>query len=290
MHYLVVAATQVAHSDVPVLITGPNGAGKEKLAEILQANSACADGPFVKVNIGALPADLLEAELFGAEQGAYTGANRRRVGRFEAADGGTLFLDEIGTLSRDGQTRLLRVLQTGEFERLGSSQSRSARVRVISATNSDLPRAIRNGTFREDLYYRLNVIELEVPGLADRPRDILPLARHFLDDRHRLGANAEQALLAYSWPGNVRELQNAIRRACLLSPTDEIEAETLDLDLDLAAPEPDVSEQEVRQALDEHGGVIAKAARALGISRQALYRRMEKFGIDLVERRATPNA
>lgn len=292
MHYLVVAATQVAHSDVPVLITGPNGAGKEKLAEILQANSACAAGPFVKVNIGALPADLLEAELFGAEQGAFTGANRQRVGRFEAADGGTLFLDEIGTLSRDGQTRLLRILQTGEFERLGSSQSRSARVRVISATNSDLPGAIRNGTFREDLYYRLNVIELEVPGLADRPRDILPLARHFLDDQHSLGSEAEQALLAYHWPGNVRELQNCIRRACLLSPSSEIDARTLDLDpgVDLAAPEPDVSEQQLREALREHGGVIAKAARALGISRQALYRRMEKYGIDSLERRASPDA
>lgn len=284
MHYVVGAATQVAHSDVPVLITGPNGAGKEKLADIVQANSGCADGPFIKVNVGALPADLLEAELFGAEKGAYTGASKARVGRFEAADGGTLFLDEIGNLSPDGQAKLLRVLQTGEFERLGSSKTTRVSVRVISATNTNIRQEIEDGGFREDLFYRLNVIELDVPPLADRRDDILPLARFFLDDAHELAPDAERALTSYAWPGNVRELQNAIKRACLLAPGREIETEVLDLDLPEGFNEPD--EAEIRAALDDCGGVVARAARTLGISRQALYRRMEKYGIEPAERRA----
>ena len=265
MHYLVGAATQVAHSDVPILITGPNGAGKEKLAEIVQA------------------------KLFGAEQGAYTGANRQRIGRFEAAHNGTLFLDEIGTLSRDGQTRLLRVLQTGEFERLGSSVSRRVRVRVISATNTNLKQAIREGRFREDLYYRLNVIELAVPPLRERKRDILPLARFFLDESHELSEGAVSTLLDYSWPGNVRELQNCIRRASLLAAGHLIEADDLDLDRDVAVnvtEDAQLGEQEIRDALQRSNGVVARAARALGISRQAFYRRMEKFGIDCADRRA----
>ena len=285
MHYVVAAATQVAHSDVPVLITGPNGAGKEKLADIVQANSSCKDGPFIKVNIGALPADLLEAELFGAEQGAFTGANKKRVGRFEAADGGTLFLDEIATLSHDGQAKLLRVLQTGEFERLGSSKTRQVNVRVISATNADVKQAIRDGSFREDLFYRLNVIELEVPPLAARSEDVAPLAKFFLDDEHVLSEDAERLLTAHAWPGNVRELQNSIRRACLLAPRAEIEAAALGLEMGAElASEPD--EDAIIGALEGSNGVIAKAARTLGISRQALYRRMQKFGIEQSERRS----
>src|SRR5437899_1576470 len=180
MHRVVSLAVQVAASDVPVLVTGPNGAGKEKIAEIVQANSRRRERPFVKVNAGALPDELLESELFGAEAGAYTGALRRRVGRFEAADGGTLFLDEIGTLSAAGQTKLLRVLQSGEFERLGSSETRRVDVRVLAATNVDLRDGMARGRFREDLFYRLNVIELAVPALRDRPEDVLPLAEHFL--------------------------------------------------------------------------------------------------------------
>jgi DNA-binding NtrC family response regulator len=168
MRDLVTKATHIAPSDVPVLITGPNGSGKEVLAAIIQANSAVRTGPFIKVNVGALPKDLMEAELFGAEAGAYTGATKVRQGRFEAADGGTLFLDEIGNLSLEGQAKLLRVLQTGEFERLGSSVTRKVKVRLISATNSDLPTSIAAGRFREDLYYRLNVIELKVAPLAER--------------------------------------------------------------------------------------------------------------------------
>src|SRR4051812_31947229 len=221
MRDLVTKATHVAPASVPVLITGPNGSGKEIIAAIIQANSAVRSGPFVKVNVGALPKDLMEAELFGAEAGAFTGAVKARQGRFEAADGGTLFLDEIGNLSLEGQAKLLRVLQTGEFERLGSSVTRKVRVRVISATNTNLPTAIAEGRFREDLYYRLNVIELKVPPLAERTDDVLPLARYFLEGA-RLSAQAERALIAHPWPGNVRELLNTIRRASLMSTSPEI--------------------------------------------------------------------
>lgn len=282
MHELVTLATRIAHADVPVLITGPNGAGKEKLAEIVQANSDRSDKPFVKVNVGALPADLMESELFGAEAGAYTGAKTAREGRFEAADGGTLFLDEIGNLSLDGQAKLLRVLQTGEFERLGSSQTRHVEVRVISATNADLPAAVREGTFREDLFYRLNVIQLELPPLIERPDDVLPLALHFLEASSSLSVEAEAALMRHNWPGNVRELQNSLRRACLLAGSERIGAEDLQLASTVVQEarighEPDKAQ--VLAALEQARGVVARAARALGMSRQALYRRMEKFGI-----------
>src|SRR4029453_14036815 len=188
-------ACQVARADVPVLITGPNGAGKERIAEIIQANSDVRNGPFVTLNCGALPAELIEAELFGAEAGAYTGATQAREGKFEAADGGTLFLDEIGNLPLAGQVKLLRVLETGRFQRLGSNRERQVKVRVISATNADLSAMIRAGSFRQDLLYRLNVIELALPPLADRPDDILPLAEHFLAEGKMLHASAQAAPL-----------------------------------------------------------------------------------------------
>ena len=282
MRDLVMKATHVAPADVPVLLTGPNGSGKEILAAIIQANSAVRSGPFVKVNVGALPKDLMEAELFGAEAGAFTGATRVRQGRFEAADGGTLFLDEIGNLSLEGQAKLLRVLQTGEFERLGSSATRHVKVRLISATNSDLPSAIGAGRFREDLYYRLNLIELRVPPLNERKEDVLPLARHFLSSGQQLGLAAQRALLAHSWPGNVRELMNTMRRAALLSGNAEIGPADLGLPSVAAAEvtaerEPDRAE--IESALTRARGVIARAARELGLSRQALYRRMEKLGL-----------
>ena len=282
MRDLVMKATHVAPADVPVLLTGPNGCGKEILAAIIQANSSVRQGPFVKVNVGALPKDLMEAELFGAEAGAYTGATKVRQGRFETADGGTLFLDEIGNLSLEGQAKLLRVLQTGEFERLGSSATRHVKVRLISATNSDLPAAIAAGRFREDLYYRLNLIELRVPPLAERRDDILPLARHFLPPGQKLSVAAERALLAHSWPGNVRELMNTMKRAALLSGS----AEILPAELGLpnapasdALPEREPDRAEIESALARARGVIARAARELGLSRQALYRRMEKLGL-----------
>jgi DNA-binding NtrC family response regulator len=289
MHTLVAMATQVAHADVPVLITGPNGAGKEVLADIVQANSAQADGPYFKVNVGALPQELIEAELFGTEAGAFTGA-RARAGRFEAADGGTLFLDELGTLSGGGQAKLLRVLQTGEFERLGSNHPRRTHVRVIAATNTPLRQAMRDGTFREDLFYRLSVIELEVPPLAARREDIVPLARHFLPPGFRLSPEAEELLRGYPWPGNVRELQNALRRACLLSPESTITPQGLSLPSARGAlpeaPEPDRAG--IEQALARAQGVIARAARELGLSRQALYRRMERLGLKHEAPRAAP--
>ncbi|MFV8784360.1 sigma-54-dependent transcriptional regulator [Microbulbifer sp. SA54] len=278
-------ATQVAHSDVPVLITGPNGAGKEKIADIIQANSSVKHGPYVKVNVGALPEELMEAELFGAEAGAYTGAGSKvRQGRFEAADGGTLFLDEIGELSASGQVKLLRVLQTGEFQRLGSSQTRKVKVRVISATNSNLPQMISDGSFRQDLFYRLNVIELKLPPLCERPEDILPLARAFLaSSGKQLAPQTQQRMLRYSWPGNVRELQNVMQRAAVLTRGDSIEEETLALPEELLQKKPEHSFEPSRELLEQTlancNGIIAQAARELGLSRQALYRRLDKFGI-----------
>jgi DNA-binding NtrC family response regulator len=282
MERVVGMAVQVARSDVPVLITGPNGAGKEGIARIIQANSAVREGPFVTLNCGAIPGELIEAELFGAEAGAYTGASRAREGKFEAADGGTLFLDEIGNLPLAGQVKLLRVLETGRFERLGSNREREVRVRVISATNADLPSMIRAGGFREDLYYRLNLIEIRLPPLAERTLDILPLAELFLAPGKRLGPAARRVLQAHAWPGNVRELKNAITRGCLLSPGEELDPATLGLQTAPAATrnddEPDRAD--IERALHDAGGVLAQAAQALGLSRQALYRRMERLGIE----------
>src|ERR1700730_8491888 len=216
MERVVELACRVARADVRVLITGPNGAGKERIAQIVHANSALRSGPFVAINCGAIPSELIEAELFGAEAGAYTGANRARTGRLEAAHGGSLFLDEIGDLPLGGQVKLLRVLETGQFEMLGSSKTRTANARILSATNADLPTLIREGRFREDLYYRLNVIDIAVPALAERPADILPLARHFLGDTLQVSEDAASALTAHDWPGNVRELRNPIEHAKLL--------------------------------------------------------------------------
>lgn len=275
-------ACQVARSELPVLITGPNGSGKEKFAEILHANSSVRNGPFVAVNCGALPSELIEAELFGAEAGAYTGANKSREGKFEAADGGTLFLDEIGTLTQAGQIKLLRVLETGRFERLGGNRERHVKVRVISATNADLPALIRNGQFREDLLYRLNAIELKLPPLAERPDDILPLARHFLPEGKFLGDDAARALLRHTWPGNVRELRNAVQRAALLARADTLEASDFDLPPAAAAGASSAEEPDrdtIEAALERNGGVLAQAAAELGLSRQALYRRLDRLGI-----------
>jgi DNA-binding NtrC family response regulator len=284
MAQVVALACQVARADVPVLIIGPNGAGKEKIAELIQANSAVKGGPFVTVNCGALPSELIEAELFGAEAGAYTGAIRARQGKFDAADGGTLFLDEIGNLSASGQMKLLRVLETGRFEPLGSNRERQVEVRVLSASNADLPAMIRSGSFREDLYYRLNTIEIAVPPLADREADILPLAEHFLatdqgSGKH-LSLDAREALCRHGWPGNVRELRNALKRAALLAKGDEIAADDLRLPSApiLLSPEQ-VDREAIELALARAGGVVAQAASDLGLSRQGLYRRMEKLGI-----------
>lgn len=276
MHQLLTTALQVAKAEVPVLITGPNGAGKEKIAELIQRNSAVRDGPFVRINAGAIPVELLEAEMFGAEPGAYTGLKKARAGFFEEANGGTLFLDEIGNLPLSGQVKLLRLLQTGEYQRLGSSQTRRAKVRLISATNTDLPAAIAGGHFREDLFYRINVIELALPPLADRREDILPLARHFLAGRP-LSAEACRHLETYDWPGNVRELANVMARAQLLAKSHTIEAADLGLPKlkPRSRPAYEPSLEEIQSAI-ACSGSHAEAARQLGISRQALYRRLEK--------------
>lgn len=275
-------ACQIARSDVSVLITGPNGTGKERIATIMHANSAVKRGPFVAVNCGALPGELIEAELFGADAGAYTGANKAREGRFEMADGGTLFLDEIGNLPLPGQMKLLRVLETGQFERLGSSRTRQVKVRVLSATNADLKAMIGAGTFREDLYYRLNVIEVNLPPLAERNDDILPLAEYFLDGRGELGDAAREALLGYPWPGNVRELKNAIERAALLAGEGPISPELLNLPQHVSTTTRNLDEpsrEAVEGALHKADGVVSRAAQRLGLSRQALYRRMERYGL-----------
>jgi DNA-binding NtrC family response regulator len=334
MHEVVSLAVHVAPSDAAVLIAGPNGSGKEKLAEIVQANSRRSNQPFVRVNAGGLPDQLLEAELFGAEPGAFTGATKLRVGRFESAHGGTLFLDELGNLSPTGQMKLLRVLQTGEFQRLGSSTTRRADVRLISATNADLKAEIAAGRFREDLYFRLNVIELMVPPLANRQEDALLLAGHFLA-RHAAGrplAFAPEALAAleqHEWPGNVRELDNRVQRAVLVCGDGPILPSHLGLgerrandatgpsssvpssnappvgasalagnalgsrEPDAcrpAAPVPAMNALEeaeravVESALARASGVVSRAAAELGLSRQALYRRMDRLGI-AIERR-----
>ncbi len=281
MERAVEMACRVARANVPVLITGPNGAGKERIAQIVHANSAVKDGPFVAINCGAVPAELIEAELFGAEAGAYTSANKSREGRFELADNGTLFLDEIGNLPLAGQVKLLRVLETGQYQRLGSSRSRTARVRVVSATNADLPQMIREGTFREDLYYRLNLIEIRLPPLAERREDIPELAAHFLGNEHQLGDDAMVALMQHGWPGNVRELRNCIERARLLACSGTLHAADLDLPppsrANGHAEEPD--RDAIEAALGNAGGNISRAAQALGLSRQALYRRMERLGL-----------
>lgn len=307
-------ACQVAKSDIPVLITGPNGSGKERIAELIHANSTNPESSFVAVNCGALPKDLIEAELFGAQAGAYTGANKLRVGRFEAADGGTLFLDEIGNLPLEGQVKLLRVLETQQFERLGSTKTIKVNVRVVSATNADLSAMVAAGEFREDLYYRLNVIELNLPALIDRPQDILPLAYFFLSEEKTISSDAQKYLLEYAWPGNVRELRNTIKRAELLCKSETIQIEDLALKItspqstknnvnlnekkkikvasdsqlevqensvvkNSYTPKYEPSKEDIESALKANHGVVANAAEQLGLSRQSLYRRMDRFGL-----------
>lgn len=272
MAALVAQAEQAAQAEVSLMITGANGVGKENLADYMHSHSRRASGPFIKVNMGALPEELMEAELFGAEKGAFTGANQQRIGRFEAANGGTLFLDEIGNLPLAGQMKLLRVLQSGEFERVGSSQTLTSDVRVICATNADLPAMVARGEFREDLWFRLNVIELKIPPLSARSDDIVLLATHFLEPGFSLSDTAGDFLKQQNWPGNVRELQNAIARACVFAAGKQLQV------ADFSTSGVVLSEREqVLQALQEHSWVIKKAADALNITRQALYRRIEKY-------------
>jgi len=291
-------ACQVARSDLPVLVTGPNGAGKEKIAEIVHANSAVKHGPFVALNCGALPGELIEAELFGSEAGAYTGAQRAREGEFEAADGGTLFLDEIGTLPPAGQVKLLRVLETGAFQRLGGNRARQVKVRIVSATNADLRALIASGQFREDLFYRLNAIEVALPPLAERADDILPLARHFLPPGKTLGDDAMRALLAHRWPGNVRELRNTLESMMVLADGETMSERDLPESIaegSQAAATPkeiptgltmeELERLAITKALDQFGGNRTHAANRLGISVRTLQRKLRQYEL---ERRVKP--
>ena len=277
---------KVAPTDSTVLVTGESGTGKELLVRALHANSRRADKPFVPINCGAIPKELLESELFGHEKGAFTHAIRSRQGRFEMADGGTIFLDEIGEMELSLQVKILRVLQEKEIERVGGTGCKKVDVRIVAATNRDLEVEVAAGRFREDLYYRLNVIEIHVPALATRPDDIVPLAHAFLGPGHELTPSAEDALLAHGWPGNVRELANCIQRARLLARSERIDVVDLGLpgrrsaEASAATEDGDQPDRAaVETALANSGGVIARAAAELRLSRQALYRRMEKLGL-----------
>ena len=285
--------TRVGPSDANVLITGEHGTGKEVVAQTLHALSPRASRSMVAVNTGALSESLFESELFGHVKGAFTDARTDRIGRFELADNGTIFLDEIGNVPIRQQAKLLRVLESGEVERVGSSRSRHVNVRVIAATNTDLRAACSAGQFREDLLFRLNTVEIHLPPLRERREDIPALAGHFLAryaQRYRrpitgLDSGALQALMQYAWPGNVRELEHTMERAVLMCRTSEIQSADLGLNA-LRSQDQNLEELSlenveavlIRKALQRFHGNVSQAAEALGLSRGALYRRMEKYG------------
>ncbi|NQD38443.1 sigma-54-dependent Fis family transcriptional regulator [Permianibacter sp. IMCC34836] len=307
MQQLMKKAASVAGTDINILLTGENGTGKSQLAQWLHQHSARHARSLVNVNMGAIPENLFESELFGHQKGAFTDAKETRLGRFELADGGTLFLDEVGNLPLPQQAKLLRVLESGQFEKVGSSRSQHVDVRIIAATNADLPALVRDGKFRQDLLYRLNGIELHVPALRERDSDIDLLADHFCQlyankyqrDQLTLATDARAALREHYWPGNVRELRHCLERAVLLARGQQIQRS------DLALPEPaghghvnaaatgaaaataapdwsgltldEVERQLLTAALKKHDGNAMAAAKALGLSRSAFYRRLEKF-------------
>jgi DNA-binding NtrC family response regulator len=285
---------RVGPSDAAVLITGDNGSGKGTVAQALHAVSSRAARPLVVVNAGGLSEGVFESELFGHVKGAFTDARADRVGRFELADGGTLFLDEIANVPPGLQSKLLRVVETGEFERVGSSRTRRVDVRILSATNADLHAEVAAGRFRQDLFFRLNTIEIRMPPLRDRRADIPPLAQHFLRlhaQRYRKRVTgfepaALEALLAHPWPGNVRELDHAVERAVLM--TQAMQVRVVDLGLRAASEDSrrldDMSLEEVesfliKKALGRFDGNVSRAAEALGLSRSALYRRLQRYGL-----------
>jgi DNA-binding NtrC family response regulator len=283
---------RVGPSDANVLVTGENGSGKAVVARALHAASPRSSRPFVTLNAGGISEGVFESELFGHVKGAFTDARADRVGRFELAHGGTLFLDEIGNVPPSQQAKLLRVLETGEFERVGSSRTIRADVRILSATNADLGVEVASGRFRRDLLFRLNTIEVAVPPLRERREDIPALAGHFLTAHARryrkpiggFEAGALDALLAHPWPGNVRELDHAVERAVLMASGERIRAADLALRRGGEGPRLDELSLEeveavlVRKAMERFGGNVSHAARALGLSRSALYRRLEKHG------------
>ena len=288
---------RIGPSNGRVLVTGENGAGKELVAEAIHRLSKRADGPYVKLNCAAIPRDLLESELFGYEKGAFTGAVQTKKGRLELADGGTLFLDEIGDLALESQAKLLRAIESGEIERVGGTKSSQLDVRIVAATNKDLTEAVKAGDFREDLYFRLNVLPIVVPPLRERRGDVGRLARHFLaafaagEGRTglSLGDEAVELLEDYHWPGNVRELRNLMERAVVLAPGDVIEAADLLPWLEARPEESDdaglkgrIARSEIdsiRRALEGADWNVTQAATALGIDRTNLHRKMRKYGI-----------
>lgn len=295
----------VAKTNATVLITGESGVGKELVARAIHTASPRADAPMVKVNCGSIPKDLFESEFFGHRKGAFTGAVRDRIGRFRLAHRGTLFLDEVGEIPLELQTKLLRVLQEQEFEPVGDERTQKVDVRIVTATNRDLPKEVAEGRFREDLFYRLGVFPIAVPPLRERAEDILPLALHFLElaaqelnvSRPEVPKAVARHLQAYAWPGNIRELQHVMERATILAGGGPLRAEMLSIPVTQGATHasvhsnargfapPDlapISDDEatsIRAALEQHAGNIQRTARSLGLSRQALYRRMEKHGI-----------
>ena len=285
-----------ADSDATVLVLGETGTGKELVARALHRNSVRAERPFVAVNCAAIPADLMESELFGHVKGAFTGAVSDRAGRFREAQGGTLFLDEVGDMPLPTQAKILRALQEREITPVGASRALPVNVRIIAATHRDLPDAVRQGRFREDLWYRLQVVPVHLPPLRERLGDVLLLAEHFLRQGggaspKRLGADAARLLLAHDWPGNVRELRNAMERAALLCPGPVIGPEhiglqpaaangpAIDWNGPLAAAVAQLEREMVTRALAAATGNRAEAARRLGLSRQQLYRKLAEFGL-----------
>ena len=286
---------RVGPSDANVLITGENGTGKGIVAQLLHSVSERAEMPLVTVNTGGISESIFESELFGHVKGAFTDAKGDRIGRFEMADGGTLFLDEIGNLPEAQQAKLLRVVETGEFERVGASRTQSADVRVLSATNADLEAAVSEGRFRKDLLYRLRTVEIPIPPLRDRNADLEPLAQHFFEKhvakyRKRLEGFDESARAAigkHSWPGNVRELDHAVERGVLMAQGPRIATADLGLDsgTDTAVQLEKMTLEDaerllIQKALDKADGNVSVAAEDLGLSRSALYRRLEKHGLN----------
>jgi len=297
--------TRIAPTDARVLITGESGTGKELVASAIHRQSGRADRPFVTVNSAAIPRDLVESELFGHEKGAFTGAGDRRLGRFELADGGTLLLDEVGDLGLEAQAKLLRVLETGVIERVGGERPVAVNVRVLAATNKDLARATREGRFREDLLFRLNVLPVHIAPLRERVEDVAPLVRHFLARQAaRLGrrltidTGALELLVTYPWPGNVRELANLVERLAILASGDAITAADVtrvlpaegaaraaasaagNADTPLAATLDQYERQLIAAALSAAKGNVADAARRLSTDRANLYRRMRRLGLE----------